>query len=106
MSDPDLSALAEAFRAALRHGVYMARRFDEKQLTDLNAFLATDSGRAFGKESMAMWVDADVMRSMMSSVPDILKAMPAAMQRLEAETAHLPKPKKKAETSKAKAKAQ
>ena len=73
----------------------MARRFDEKQLSDINAFLATDSGRAFGGQSMAMWVDPDVMRSMVGSFPEIMTAMPAAMKRLEAETAHLPKPKKK-----------
>jgi hypothetical protein len=88
----------------LREGLArsIARRFDEKQLTDINAFLATDTGRAFGTQSMAMWVDPDVMRSMMGSVPEIMEAMPAAMKRLEAETAHLPKPKKKVE---AKAKA-
>jgi hypothetical protein len=72
----------------------LARRFDEKQLSDINAFLATDSGRAFGSQSMAMWVDTDVMRGVMASFPEVMKAMPAAMQRVETETAHLPKPKK------------
>lgn len=72
----------------------MARRFDEKQLTDINAFLATDSGKAYGRESMAMWVDSDVMRSVFTSMPEIFVALPGAMQRIEKETAHLPKPKK------------
>jgi hypothetical protein len=76
----------------------MARRFDAKQLADINAFLATDSGRAFGRESLAMWVDPDVMRSMMQSMPDMMMAMPDVMKRLDAETAHLPKPKKPAKT--------
>lgn len=72
----------------------MARRFDEKQLTDINAFLATDSGKAYGRESMAMWFDSDVMRSVFTSTPEIFVALPGAMQRIEKETAHLPKPKK------------
>lgn len=72
----------------------MARRFDEKQLTEINAFLATDSGRAFAAQNMRVWVDPDVMRSMVQSVPHMISAMPGAMMRLEAETAHLPKPKK------------
>ena len=80
----------------------MARRFDEKQLTEINAFLATDSGRAFGSQSMAMWIDPDVMRAMMGSFPEMMTAMPAAMKRLEAETAHLPKPKKPAKSEKKK----
>jgi hypothetical protein len=71
----------------------MARRFDEKQLVDLNAFLATESGRAFGRQSMAMWVDPDVMRAMISTLPEMMKGMPDAAKRIESETAHLPKPK-------------
>ena len=80
----------------LREGLArsIARRFDEKQLRDVNAFLATDSGRAFAGQAMRMWVDPDVMRSMMQSMPHIIAAMPGAMIRLEAATAHLPKPKK------------
>lgn len=81
----------------------IARRFDERQLADINAFLATDSGRAFGSQSMQMWVDPDVMRSMFTAMPDLVAAMPGAAMRLEKETAHLPKPKKKDE-GKAKAK--
>jgi hypothetical protein len=86
----------------LREGLArsMARRFDEKQLSDINAFLATDSGRAFGSQSMAMWIDTDVMRSMMSSFPEMMKAMPEALKRVETETAHLPKPKKAAKPAK------
>ena len=95
-----ISALMEP---KLREGLArsIARRFDEKQLQDVNAFLATDSGRAFAGQSMRMWVDPDVMRSMMQSMPHIVAAMPGAMIRLETETAHLPKPKKKAAEIKA-----
>ena len=88
-----ISALMEP---KMREGLArsMARRFDERQLTEINAFLATESGRAFAAQNMRMWVDPDVMRSMVQSVPHMISAMPGAMMRLEAETAHLPKPKK------------
>ena len=104
----ELAKMARIFEPRLREGLArsMARRFDEKQLADINAFLATDSGRAYGSQSMAMWVDADVMRAMVGSLPEMMKAMPDAMKRLEAETAHLPKPKKKPDTKKAAAKGQ
>jgi hypothetical protein len=93
----EMVKIAAIVEPKLREGLArsMARRFDQKQLTDINAFLATDSGRAFGSQSMAMYVDADVMRAMVASLPEILTAMPGAMKRLETETAHLPKPKKK-----------
>lgn len=93
----EMARIAKIVEPRLREGLArsMARRFDVGQLTDINAFLATDSGRAFGKQSMAMWVDSDVMRAMVASFPEVITAMPDAMKRLEAETAHLPKPKKK-----------
>jgi hypothetical protein len=99
----EMAKIAKIVEPKLREGLArsMARRFDEQQLGDINAFLATDSGRAFGKQSMAMWVDSDVMRAMVASFPEIITAMPDAMKRLEAETAHLPKPRKKAEAKKA-----
>ena len=92
----EMAKLGTILEPRLREGLArsMARRFDERQLTDINAFLATDSGRAFGSQSMAMWVDSDVLRGVMGSFPEIITALPGAMQRLEAETAHLPKPKK------------
>ena len=93
----ELIKISAVMEPKLREGLArsIARRFDEKQLTDINAFLATDSGRAFAGQTMRLWVDPDVMRSMMQSMPHMIGAMPGAMIRLEAETAHLPKPKKK-----------
>jgi len=95
----EMAKIARIVEPKLREGLArsMARRFDARQLTDINAFLATDSGRAYGSQSMAMWVDPDMMRAMMGTFPEIMEAMPAAMKRLETETAHLPKPKKKVE---------
>lgn len=101
----ELAKIATIIEPRLREGLArsMARKFDDKQLADINAFLATDSGRAYGRQSMSMWVDPDVLRSMMTSFPEVMKAMPEAMKRVETETAQLPKPKKaeaKAETKK------
>lgn len=98
----EMVKIAAIVEPKLREGLArsMARRFDEKQLGDINTFLATDSGRAFGSQSMAMWVDADVLRAMVASFPEIIQAMPAAAKRLEAETAHLPKPPKKKDDDK------
>ena len=98
-----VSALMEP---KLRDGLArsIARRLDAQQLKETNAFLATPSGKAFASQSMRMWVDPDVMRSMMQSMPHIVMAMPGAMMRLEAETAHLPKPRKKEAPKKAAAK--
>lgn len=99
----EMGKVAAIIEPKLREGLArsMARRFDEKQLTDINAFLSTETGSAFGRQSMAMWVDPDVIRSMIGSFPELMSAMPAAMKRVEAATAHLPKPKK-AETKKPK----
>ena len=95
----EMTKISRIIEPRLREGLArsMARRFDETQLTEINAFLATGTGREFGKQSIAMWVDSDVMRSMVGAFPEIIAAMPEAVQRLEAETAHLPKPKKKPE---------
>lgn len=98
----EFGKMAAIIEPRMRDGLArsMARRFDEKQLADLNAFLATDSGKAFGTQSMAMYIDPDVMRAMMGSFPEMMKAMPEAMERVEAATAHLPKPKSKTGTPK------
>jgi len=89
-----ISALIEP---RLREGLArsMARRFDDRQLTDINTFLSTPSGKAFAGQAMKMWIDPDVMRSMVQAFPEMITAVPGAMARLEAATAHLPKPKKR-----------
>ena len=99
----ELVKVSAVVEPKLREGLArsIAHRFDEKQLNEINAFLATESGRSFAGQTMRMWVDPDVMRSMMQTMPHLIAAMPGAMLRLEAETSHLPKPKKK-ETEQAK----
>lgn len=92
-----VSALVEP---RLREGVArsIARRFEEPQLREINAFLATESGKAFGSQTMRMWMDPEVMRAMFQSVPEMVAAVPGAMKRLEDATAHLPPPSKSTES--------
>jgi len=89
----------------LRDGVAraVARRFDQRQLADINAFFATDSGRALGNQFLGIWFDPDLMRSMMAAMPDMMRLMPGSMERIAAATAHLPKPPKRGIASKDKA---
>ena len=79
----ELAKFAAIIEPKIRDGLArsMARRFDEKQLTDINAFLATDTGKAFGQQSMAMYVDPDVMRSMASYFWGLSRYTPRGVQR-------------------------
>lgn len=44
-----------AMRQGLTHA--LARRFSTAQLTDINSFLATSSGQAFGHQFILVWTD-------------------------------------------------
>ena len=83
------------FRAGLAKSI--ERRFTRAQLEPIAAFLETEPGRAYAAQSMTMFIDKDVMLAMVQSLPTMIKEMPAAFKKVEAATAHLPKPPKKAE---------
>jgi hypothetical protein len=72
----------------------MARKLDEHQLADVDAFFATPSGRAFAGQYLQLWLDPDAMRSMMSATPDMMKLMPEAMQKVKEANDKFPEPKK------------
>jgi hypothetical protein len=80
----------------LRDGIAraVARRFDQRQLAEINAFFATDTGRALGRQFLGLWFDPDLMRSSISTMPDLIKLMPGSIERIQAATAHLPPPPK------------
>jgi hypothetical protein len=92
--------MAELARAAviieprLREGFAraLARRLDQRQLVDVSGFFATPSGQALGRHYLGMWWDGDVVRAMMQTMPELMKLMPGAVQRVTAATASLPKP--------------
>lgn len=69
-----------------------ARKFTVDQLNEMNSFFATDTGAAFARDYMMVFVDPEMMESMMGLVPEMMRAMPDIMQKVEAATAHLPPP--------------
>lgn len=72
----------------------MARRFDARQLSDINAFFATPSGRALAGQYMQLWFDPDTMRSMMSAMPEMMKLAPDVMEKVKAANDRFPPPPK------------
>jgi hypothetical protein len=87
------------FRDGLSKSI--ARRFTRDQLVPIAAFLETEPGRAFAAQWMTLFIDKDVMLAMIQSFPTMIKEMPAAFKKVEAATAHLPKPPKKPEAAEA-----
>ncbi len=77
-----------AVRGALTN-IY-ARKFSVGQLTEMNGFFATDTGSAFARDYMMVFVDPEMMQSMMTMVPEMMQAMPEIMKKVEEATAHLP----------------
>jgi hypothetical protein len=69
-----------------------ARKFDVAQLEDLQRFFATPTGAAYAAESMTLMTDPAIMKRMQAVIPDLLKSMPAIMEKTKAATAHLPPP--------------
>lgn len=96
--EAELVKLSAIVEPRLQEGLAraVARRFEARQLTDINAFFATDSGKALGMQYMALWFDPELSRAMMAGLPDMIALAPGAMERIEAATAGLPKPKAKA----------
>lgn len=96
----EVRRIAKPIEPKFREGLSksIARRFTREQLAPIATFLETEPGRAFAAQWMTLFIDKDVMLAMIQSVPAMVKEMPAAFKRVEAATAHLPKPPKKAES--------
>lgn len=71
----------------------LARKFDARQLGEINAFFATPTGQAFGREWILAYMDGDVYRGMVKSLPDLLRAAPAMAKRFEEVDKRYPWPK-------------
>ncbi|AQR74549.1 hypothetical protein [Sphingomonas sp. LM7] len=92
-----MDGLEPRVRAAV--GRAFARRFTLQQLTDMEVFFATPSGAAFANDYLLTFMDPEMMREMSAAAPEMMRAMPAIMERVEKETAHLPPaPKPETET--------
>lgn len=92
----EMVPIATAIEPEVRQGLARAyaRKFSVQQLTDLNRFFSTPNGKAYAADSMMMWVDPEVVTAFSSAMPEMMKAMPAIMKKVEAATAHLPPPPK------------
>lgn len=66
----------------LREGMAraLARKFDSAQLGEINAFLATPTGQAYGQQMVGMWFEPDVMRGAVAIFPEMMKMMPDMMK--------------------------
>lgn len=86
---------------AVRDGLanVVAKKFTSAQLRDLNLFFATPTGRFYAAESMTMFMDPELLKSMMSVMPELIKAMPSIEEKLKQATAHLPPPPEEEESS-------
>ena len=92
----EMGPLMSRMEPSLRTGMAraLARRFDPQQLNDFNTFFATPSGKAFGEQFISLFADPEIMGEMMKMMPMMMQEMPRIMKKVEAATAHLPKPPK------------
>lgn len=90
----EISKMSAVIDPRMREGLArsMARRLDERQLTDINAFFTTPSGHALATQYMQLWFEPDTLRSVMGAFPEMMKLMPDAMQKLKAANDKFPKP--------------
>lgn len=71
--------LGEVAEPKFREGMArsLARKFDAKQLADIQAFLATPTGAAYGRQMIGMWFEPDVLRGSFEMMPEMMKLMPS-----------------------------
>lgn len=54
----------------------LARRFDDRQLGEIRAFLATPTGAEYGRQVVGLWFEPEVMRGAFQILPDLMKMLP------------------------------
>jgi len=70
-----------------------ARKFSAAQLTDLNSFLATPTGRVYASEWMALQADPEVMVAVMKALPPMVTKFMDRGPQIEKDMKELPKEK-------------
>lgn len=78
-----------------------ARKFSAAQLTDLNGFLATPTGKAYAQEWMALQADPEVMLSVVKAVPPLVNKFIDRAPTIEADMKDLPQDRALADLSEA-----
>lgn len=81
MEPPMRDGLAKAY----------ARKFSGAQLTDLNSFLATPTGRIYADEWMALQADPEVMLAVIKAVPPLITKFIDRAPEIEKDFKELPK---------------
>ena len=81
-----LVKFGDAVEPKFREGMArsLARKFDQRQLADIQTFLATPTGAAYGRQMVGLWFQPDVMRSTFDLVPEMMKMMPDMVKEGEA----------------------
>jgi len=54
----------------------LARKFDARQLSEIQTFLGTPTGTAYGREMVALWFEPDVIRGTFEMFPEMMKMAP------------------------------
>lgn len=90
----EMGAVFDKLEPRVRAGLSrsFARRYTTGQLNEINVFFATPTGSAFADQYLLTFMDPEVMQEMMAATPEMMKAMPAIMAKVEKATAHLPPP--------------
>lgn len=88
-----MSAMEPQIRDALAK-IY-ARKFTVPQLAEMNRFFATETGSIFARDYMMVFVDPEMMDTMMGFIPEMMQVMPAIVGKVEEATKHLPPPPKR-----------
>lgn len=70
-----------------------AREFTLAELQDLRGFFATPAGGRYAARSMELFMDPEMLKTMNQAMPEIMKQMPALMEKAMAATRDLPKPR-------------
>ena len=87
-----MRAMMAEVEPAMRSGLSRAyaRRFDDAQLADIQAFFATPTGALYARESMQVFTDPQVMQASMELMPRMMQAMPDMIGGMQQAGAHLP----------------
>jgi hypothetical protein len=91
----EMGALMTRLEPDIRSGLASAyaKRFDAVQLRELNRFFATPTGKAYAADSYIIMMSPDVMKKMQASMPQVLRSMPAIIEKVKSATEKLPKPR-------------
>lgn len=88
-----MTRMEPGVRDALSHAY--ARRFTVEQLGDLRRFFATPTGQAYAADAMTLMTSPEMMAEMQRFAPEMMRAMPAIMAKIDAATKDLPPPPRK-----------